>query len=361
MGWWPASDVAPLIRVTATDDRGSTLSWRVRDVELRQLLRAFGCPVEVPSRMSRLKAGFRRTSGIQPADARLSSVCGAWPQHLGAAGRAGVVALLHGYEEYREFAVHNGWIKPGSPEQDAVRGESDVEQFFASARRAPTAELLPACVATALLSPGNRHLTLAGCVVVPMCRYHRFRSTGRVSLDLLHKHMLRDVESATDRGDLLTLLQALKVLAPAPVGAEGVDAEEEYIVPAMLPAAVPAGQAVVQWTDEWSPALLGDDAGATGGNIARRLFTLGARAGAWAVCFSVAALPCELTPRRCHAGLQLACFPSSKQHGRSSAATWCRASCAAARGSCCEVLPRAQARWQWWCAQRARTLHHTRL
>ena len=123
--------------------------------------------------------------------------------------------------------------------------------------------------------------SLSLVVVVPMCRYHRFRSTGRVSLDLLHKHMLCDVESATDRGDLLTLLQALKVLAPAPVGAEGVDAEEEYIVPAMLPAAVPAGQAVVQWTDEWSPALLGDDAGATGANVARRLFTLGARAGAW--------------------------------------------------------------------------------
>lgn len=134
LGWWPASAAVSPIRVTAEDAQGSCLTWRLDGVPLRDVLAALGCPTRLPGKMARLKAGVRRASVSASAASQLVRVLAKRPEHLDDGGKAALLRSLRCFEEFLEFASHNGWVRQGKPSDDAVRDDSDVTRHFRSAR-----------------------------------------------------------------------------------------------------------------------------------------------------------------------------------------------------------------------------------
>ena len=134
LGWWPASAAATPIRVTAEDAHGSCLTWKLDGTPLRDVLTALGCPTRLPGKIARLKAGVRRASISASALSQLVRVCGQRSAELDEAAKASLLRTLRCFEEFLEFASHNGWVRDGKPTEDATRDDADVASHFKSAR-----------------------------------------------------------------------------------------------------------------------------------------------------------------------------------------------------------------------------------
>ena len=230
---WDRCDDATAMTVWLEDLTGSILSWNVPRMELRTVLDGLGVRVARFATLQKLKGKMRRRECAQQLTRLCTRKKGLTPAEV-----ERLLVTLGAMAEYRDFAVHNRWIRSDDAAADAVLDETDVTSWFHSARQ-PTPEL--------------------------KAEYKKFRATGRLSAKLLNGHLLHEV-LPTKRGGLCTLLHALNVVlpctaAPATSTAPGALLGEPppaataawFVVPAMLPL---CRAPHAWWPDKWTPPPL---------------------------------------------------------------------------------------------------------